>query len=150
MLATQQVKEMLGHVDLFRGCSEPVLAGIATLATEHDYQMGDVIYDTSDKATDVYILVNGIVTFINKSGLVFINNLTPIQQVVERSMVFGWAALVPQYPKRLGRAQALEKSKILSINGKNLLDILDQNPECGYLVMKRLCSLIASTFVEKT
>ena len=64
-------------------------------------------------------------------------------------MIFGWVALVPEHPLRLGRAQCLDKSKILAINGSLLLDILEKDPKSGFLVMKRLCSLIASTFVEK-
>lgn len=111
MLATQQIQETLGYTELFKGCSDRTLADIAAIAVEKDYQMGDVVYDVGDDATDVYVLVNGIVTFINKSGLLFINNLSPVQQVVERSMIFGWAALVAEYPQRLGRAQVLKKSQ---------------------------------------
>ena len=149
MLNTEQVKETLGHVSLFKGCSDRTLADIAAITTEIDHEKGDVIYEPGDDAANVYVLVNGIVTFINKSGLGFLNNLTPIQQVLEHSMIFGWAALVPEYPRRLGSAQCLEDSQILSINGTALLRILEQDTQSGFLVMKRLCSLIASTFVEK-
>ncbi len=145
MLKTEQVKDMLGHIPLFKGCADHTLAAIALNATEIDYQKGEIIYATGDKADSVYVLVNGIVTFISKSGVGFLN----IQRVMEQSMIFGWVALVPEHPLRLGTAQCLENSKILSINGDTLLKILDQDTPSGFLVMKRLCSLIASTFVEK-
>ena len=145
MLATEQVKELLGHVSLFKGCTDSTLTDIAKIAAELDCDKGQVIYEAGDNAANVYVLVNGIVTFINKSGLGFLN----VQRVMEQSMVFGWVALVPGHPNRLGRAQCLEDSKILSIPGDTLLGILEHDTQSGFLVMKRLCSLIASTFVEK-
>ena len=145
MLKTEQVKDMLGHIALFKGCTDRTLSDIATIATEIDYEQGDVVYEAGDDAVNVYVLVNGIVTFISNTGLGFLN----VQRVMERSMIFGWVALVPEHPHRLGRAQCLENSKILSINGDKLLGILEKDTQSGFLVMKRLCSLIASTFVEK-
>lgn len=138
-------KAMLGTVSFFEGCSENTLTEIAKIATEVDCEKGQIIYEPGDKADNVYILENGIVTFINKSGLEFIN----VQRVMKESMIFGWVALVPGHPHRLGTAQCLEDSKILSINGEALLGILEQDTKSGFLVMKRLCTLIASTFVEK-
>ena len=145
MLKTEQVKDMLGHIALFKGCTDRTLSDIAMIATEIDYEKGDVVYEAGDDAVNVYVLVNGIVTFISKTGLGFLN----VQRVMERSMIFGWVALVPEHPHRLGRAQCLENSKILSINGDKLLGILEKDTQSGFLVLKRLCSLIASTFVEK-
>ncbi len=132
-----------------RGVLTVRLQRLRRLPLRSTIEKGDIIYATGDDSINVYVLVNGIVTFLNKSSLVFINNLTPLQRVFEHSMIFGWAALVPEYPHRLGSAQCLEDSKILSINGAKLLNILERDTQSGFLVMKRLCSLIASTFVEK-
>lgn len=142
---TEQLKEILGNIPLFDGCSSGTLTNMAKIAKEFDCEKGQVIYETGDDAVDAYVLVDGIVTFINKSGVEFLN----IQRLVQRSTVFGWVALVPEHPKRLGSAQCLEDSKILSINGDALLGILKQDTKSGYQVMKRLCSLIAGTFVDK-
>lgn len=145
MLKADEVKDLLGHVSLFKGCTDHTLAEIARIAVESDYEKGQIIYEPGDKADNVYILVDGIVTFINKAGLEFLN----VQRVMGRSMVFGWVALVPQYPNRIGTAQCLEDSTILAINGDAVLGILDNDTQSGYRVMKSLCSLIAGTFVEK-
>ena len=145
MIKTEQLTSMLGHTPLFQGCADSTLTDIAMNVTEIDYEKGDFIYEAGDKADNVYVLVNGIVTFISKTGLGFLN----VQRVMERTMIFGWIALVPEHPNRIGSAQCLENAKILSINGDKLLGILEKDPKAGFLVMKRLCSLIASTFVEK-
>ena len=145
MLKTEEVKDVLGHIPLFKGCADQTLKDIASNAHEIDFEKGQIVYEPGEVAANIYVLVNGIVTFINKAGQGFLN----VQQVMETSMVFGWVALVPEHPNRLGHAQCLENSKILAINGDILLGILEKDPQSGFLVMKRLCSLIASTFVEK-
>lgn len=140
-----EIATTLARIPLFEGCSQETLAAIAGIAVEQDYEKGAVLYDAGDAADNVYVLVNGIVTFINKSGLAFLN----VQQVMARSMLFGWAAVVSDTPKRVGSAQCLEESKILAIDGRKLLGILDADPKSGLLVMKRMCALIANTFLEK-
>lgn len=145
MLSQDQVRDMLSQTPLFGGCSNETLVEIAKLASEGEYEKGQVIYEPGDKASDVYLLVDGIVTFINKSGLEFLN----VQRVMKRSMVFGWVALVPEHPTRLGTAQCLEDSIILSINGDKVLALLDKDTESGYRLMKQLSSMIASNFVNE-
>ena len=146
MLETNKVKDILGRNSLFQGCTETTLAEIAKSATELNLEKGQVIYGPGDDAANVYVLVEGIVTFLNKSGLEFLN----VQREMDRSRVFGWVALVPDHPHRIGTAQCLEESKILSFNGEQLTGILDQDTKSGYAVMKNLCSMIASTFDQKT
>ena len=146
MLSPEQVKNLLGQIALFEGCSDETLAEIAKFAREFEVQKGQILYKPGDEAQNVYILVNGIVTFLNQSGLEFLN----VQKVMERSMMFGWIALVPKQSKRIGTAQCLEDSTILSLDGEKVLEILKKDTDSGFLVMSRLCTLIAGTFVERT
>ena len=145
MLETQRVKELLGHVPLLKGCSDRTLEAISMISTEIDYKKREVLYEIGDDAVNVYILVKGLVSFTTKTGVGLLN----VQHVMEHSMIFGWVALVPEHPHRLGSAEFLDDSKVLAINGDALLGILERDPSSGFLVMKRLCSLIASTFIEK-
>ena len=145
MLGKDEVQGILRRASLFSGCSEATLAELAKIAVESNPEKGQVLYEPGDKAVYVYVLVSGIVTFINKAGLEFLN----VQRTMGRSMVFGWIALVPGYPNRIGTAQCLEESKILALNGEAVLRILDADPASGYAVMKGLAQLIASTFVDK-
>ena len=145
MFKTQEVKDILGHTPLFKGCADQTLKNIAVNAREIDLEKGQIVYETGEVADNVYVLVNGVVTFITKTSQGILN----VQPVMETTMIFGWVALVPEHPHRLGRAQCLDNSKILAINGDVLLGILEKDPQSGFLVMKRLCSLIASTFIGK-
>lgn len=145
MLTKDQVKETLGQINLFEGCSDQTLADIAKIAVELNLEKGQILYKPGDNAANLYILVDGIVTFISQSGLEFLN----VQRVMDRSRVFGWVALVPEHTRRIGTAQCLEDSNILSINGDQLLEILDKDTHSGYSVMRRLSTMIASTIDGK-
>ncbi len=146
MNKSQAAKEILAQNLLFKECSDATLAAIADNAVELNLEMGQVLYRPGDEADKVYVLVEGIVTFINQTGLEFLN----VQGAIDRSMLFGWAAMTPGPLKRIGTAQCLERSKLLAIDGRQLLAILDRDVESGYTVMKRLCELIASTLDGKS
>ena len=45
---------------------------------------------------------------------------------------------------------ALEKCRLLDIDGEALLRILDQDPRGGYLVMQRLAKMITQSFLEQS
>ncbi|MEQ1713847.1 MAG: cyclic nucleotide-binding domain-containing protein [Hyphomicrobium sp.] len=145
MLDQVQIKEMLNEIPLFAGCSPEALAGIARIVVERDGKRGESIYEAGDQALDMYVLVKGLVSFTTKSGVGHLH----VETLMKRHMIFGWAALVPEHPKRLGNAKCLENCKLLSINGDALLEVLGRHPQSGFVVMTRLCSMIASTFIEK-
>jgi len=145
MLKKDQVRAILGNNQLFKDCSDETIAALTAIAVELNLEQGQVIYRPGDKAVNVYVLVEGIVTFLNRSGLEFLNN----QRVIEQSMIFGWAALVPEHARRIGTAQCLENSQILSLDGARVLEILDADPQSGYPVLKTLTAMITSTMDGK-
>lgn len=141
MIKDDQLKVILTKNDLFKNCSEETLDAIVKMGVELNLEKGQIIYRPGDTSDNVYILAEGIVTFLNKAGLEFLN----VQRVMDRSMVFGWIALVPEHTKRIGTAQCLEDSKIIALNGQQLIQILDRDVHSGYEVMKSLCTMISST-----
>lgn len=145
MPAADDIQSVLNEIPLFAGCRTPVLHEIAAIAKELKYAKGHFIYNVGDQATDMYALLQGLVSFNTAHGTGLLN----VQPVMKRHMIFGWASLIPEHPRRLGSAQCLEDSRLLSINGDALFDILRRNPDAGFLVMSRLSSLIAKTFVDE-
>lgn len=140
-----EIAKTLEGIPLFQGCAPETVRAVAKITTEGEYEKGQMLYDAGEPADNIYVLVNGIVTFKNKLVLNYLN----VQQVAARSIIFGWAAVVSESARRVGTAQCLEDSKILAINGRQLLDLLDKDPKSGFLVMKRMCAVIADTFAEK-
>lgn len=144
MLAREEIEKVLNEVPLFAGCQEAVLKEIAAIAQQVAHPKGHLIYDAGDQATEMYVLLQGLVAFKTSRGTGLLN----VQPVMKRHMIFGWASLIPEHPRRLGSAKCLEDSQLLSIDGDKLFDILRRNPDAGFVVMTRLSSLIAKTFVD--
>ncbi|MCB1506183.1 MAG: cyclic nucleotide-binding domain-containing protein [Hyphomicrobiaceae bacterium] len=145
MLELSQINEILNETPLFAGCAPASLAAIAQAAKVRDYAKGEVIYNAGDQALEMYVLILGLVSFKTKSGEGHLH----VETLMKRHMVFGWAALIPEHPRRLGSATCMDASKVLTINGDTIMAILAEHPQSGFVVMKRLCSMIASTFTDK-
>jgi toluene monooxygenase system ferredoxin subunit len=69
--------------------------------------------------------------------------VSPAGFMLRKGEVFGWAALVENQPRRIAKATCLEPSQLLKINGMQALQVLESDPASGFLVMRRLASLIA-------
>lgn len=125
--------------ELFHGISEPTLAKLAALATRVEFEAGSSLYGPGDAAEDVFVLESGRIEFqIGRD-----DRTSPAGFMLKKGEVFGWAALLENQPTRIARAHVLEKSSLLRINGKQLLQVLEADPASGYIVMRRLAGLIA-------
>jgi toluene monooxygenase system ferredoxin subunit len=88
---------------------------------------------------DFFVLESGRVEFlIGRDGRVSGGGF-----MLRKGEVFGWAALLDNQPQRIAKATCLEPSRVLRINGKQALEVFQGDPVSGYLVMRRLASLIA-------
>jgi len=143
MIAANDVKTILNETSVFAGLPSATLERIAQIVRIQTYEPGTFIYRHGDDALEACVLVKGLVRFtIGKgSGALFPSSL------IRSRTIFGWAALVPEHPRRLGSAECLERSTLILIGGDQLLEILRDDPSAGFLVMQRLASMIARNFM---
>jgi toluene monooxygenase system ferredoxin subunit len=124
--------------ELFAGISETTLDKIIGIANSETFDAGATLYKVGDPAEDVYVLESGRVNFVIGRE----DRTTAAGFALRKGEVFGWNALLEQYPYRIAAATCLEKSSLLKINGREMLDVLDSDPVAGFVVMRRLSSLI--------
>jgi toluene monooxygenase system ferredoxin subunit len=129
----------LNVAELFVGISDATLAAISALARKEERPAGSICYDFGDPADDFYVLESGRVEFLIGRD----ERLSPAGFMLRKGEVFGWAALLDNQPRRIARATCLEQSKLLRIDGRQTLALLESDSASGYLVMRRLSSLIA-------
>ena len=134
MSNTTEIVQTLGQAELFNGLDEDTLTRIAKVSAIKTFGENDVLYGPGDDATDVFVLMSGRVRFLLDSS----GRSRSSGSVMSSRKVFGWAALVPEHPHRVATAVCLELSKVIAVNGKKLLDILEANTGAGFLVMRRL------------
>lgn len=125
--------------ELFAGIPEGTLTQINALARREEYPQGGTLYEVGDPADDFYVLESGRVEFLIGRD----ERTRPAGFMLRKGEVFGWAALLESQPVRIAKATCLERSTLLRINGKRVLNVLEADPASGYVVMRRLSSLIA-------
>lgn len=133
---------------LFSELSNEALSKIIPLCQERSFSKGSIIFTSGGFANDIYLLKSGKVDIQIEFKIYDYEILTTVYTVEEKE-IFGWSALVP--PHRLTASARCEKdSEVITINGKKLLDLFDQEKEVGYLVMKHLSTVISSRLAATT
>jgi|SRR5689334_18651390 len=125
--------------ELFNGLASRTLEALSALARVEEHAKGATLYRPGDPAEDLYVLDAGRVEFLIGRG----EHTAPGGFMLRKGEVFGWAALLDGYPNRIASARCLEDSRVLRINGKRALGVLESDPAAGYVVMRRLAALIA-------
>lgn len=134
--------EMLKGFQLFEGLDEGELAEIAKLCRERSYEEGSVIFTAGGSATDIYLLKDGEVN-IQVELVIYDLEARATVYTVRKGETFAWSALVPPH-KLTASARCQQKSEVITINGKELMDILKKNNHIGYVVMQNLSKVVSS------
>ncbi len=129
----------LDVAELFNGVAAGTLEKLAALAKEETKPQGATLYRPGDPAEDFFVLDTGRVEFLIGRG----ERTAPSGFMLKRGEVFGWAALLDGHPARIASARCIEESKLLRMNGKAALGVLEGDPAAGFVVMRRLAALIA-------
>ena len=124
--------------ELFAVVSDDTRDKLDHLARREEYESGRSLYKIGDVTDDLYILESGRIEFLVGRD----DRTSAAGFMLRKGEVFGWAALLEHQPKRIAQATCLEKSTVLRLNGKETLNVLAADPVSGYLVMRKLSTLI--------
>lgn len=128
----------LRMAELFAGLSDDTLNALIGISRSEVHDAGTTLYKVGDPASDIYVLESGRINFAIGRD----DRQTPDGFALRKGEVFGWNALLEQYPHRIAAATCIDKSALARINGKDMLAILEDDPHAGFAVMRRLSSLI--------
>jgi CRP-like cAMP-binding protein len=126
---------------LFSGLSDPLLEKIAALCQEQVHSAGTVLFSEGDPAQWLYILQEGIVIIRIQSAPG--GKSIVVQPIEKKSGVFGWSALV-EPNTYTAEAVCTTNVKLIAIDGKKLMALLEESPSVGLVVMRRLAAIISS------
>lgn len=142
----QEVLQSLRRCEIFLGLSDDDLEKIAALPSVRmkTFEAGVCISKEGEPAWNLCILVEGKIDL--RMGIQ-LDLAGPSEEItvdtVTKGSIFHWSALVPPY--LLSRSSfSVTKSKVLAINGKELLGLMDTNPRIGYEIMQSIAAVIAS------
>ena len=139
--------ETLQHISIFNDLAPDAMEKIAETAQILIYEADEDIFYEGDASRDLYVLMEGKFAIeTNVPGRVKDN--PKAFYTVKPGEIIGEFSFVDGAP-RSASARAQRDSKLLKFNGKQLSELLDADPEVGYIVMRNiarvLCSRIRNT-----
>lgn len=140
--------ELLRRYPLFARQSYYMLDEIAMISEEVEVKKGEWLFHEDEEATKFYLILEGKVAltmylFIKGEGQQ-LQTTSPL----EKAEIVGWSALVKPYKYTMG-AIAEENSRILAIDAKSLRELMDDNPEYGYHLIKNVAEVISERLTYK-
>ncbi|ROQ92297.1 cyclic nucleotide-binding protein [Desulfosoma caldarium] len=127
----------LRKAEIFVGVSAEVLDRIQAMAEEEQVPEGHVFFRAGEPAAFLYVLKDGQValTTVGAAPITF--------PIGEAGAVFGWSALVE--PRTYtATCETTMPTTVIRLDGTQLLQMFEDNPQDGLLVLRRLAGVMAS------
>lgn len=140
--------ELLRRYALFAGQSHSMLKEISMISDEIEVAEGDWLFQEGEDATKFFVVLEGAISLtmylFTNGNAQHLSTMEPI----EKGEILGWSAVVKPYRYTLG-GRASKKSKLLRIDAGPLRELMDDNPEYGYLLLKQVSEAIGERLVYK-
>ncbi len=122
--------EVLRRSDVFHYLDEDDLKELGKMCTPEVFEAGTVICRQDKDEEKIYVIEEGLVSILLELGPTDKRQI----QAASNFECFGWSATIPPY-RCTATVKALERTKVLAFNGKELRDLVYTNP--------KLCAEIA-------
>jgi CRP-like cAMP-binding protein len=130
--------EVLKRSDLFRELDDEHLALVAEIGTHQVFDAGTIIYKQGSIAEVIYVIEHGLMGIILEVGPLAQRQV----QAAANFESFGWSAMIPPYT-RTATVKALERTKVMVFNGRELTAFCTTHSEVGFKIMQAVARVIA-------
>jgi CRP-like cAMP-binding protein len=126
---------LLGHIDLFAGCSNRDLGRIARVAEEHEIQEGDVLTEQGQARDDVFVIIEGVARVLR--------NGREVARVTDGDVVGELAVLDPG--PRTATVIAASPMLVLVLRADQMEQVIRENPEVALALLRALARKLRAT-----
>lgn len=134
-------QELLKWYPLFAGLSPYLAKEIALISNEIEVKEGEWLFYEEAESDKFYIVIEGSISLTTN---IYLNGQSRNLEVVDPigpGEIVGWSSLVEPHIYTLG-GRAKEDSRLIEINVPPFRDLLEDNPEFGYKIMKNISKII--------
>ena len=132
--------DFLRSIDMFAELDDTLLEPIVAQSKTLDLQRGDVLFQSGDDSSDLYIVTRGRIAIGNRS----FDGRESLVALMESGDLFGEMPLFSN-DGRSAEARALEESTVVVIPYQPVKDLYDENPSLLWRVVEMLVSRLKST-----
>ena len=136
--------QVLKGFELFKGLDDSELTKIAELCRERSLDEGALCFVQGRRATELHLCCSGKVHIVLK-----VYDMEITVHTVKTGEVFGWSALVEPHIYTAS-AKCAGKVEEIYIERPDLMNLFEQEPLTGYVVMTNLSALVSSRLTETT
>jgi CRP-like cAMP-binding protein len=135
------IKEVLAKSVLFKSLSDAELDQVLPLCHEKSYAAGFRLIAEGEAAKDLYIIVEGKVMV--EMNLLGVNGRVQeaLIETVPSEEPLGWSAVVGSRVYTM-TARCAEATRVIAINGEQLLSLFNGSPAIGFKVMEGLVEVV--------
>jgi CRP/FNR family transcriptional regulator, dissimilatory nitrate respiration regulator len=137
--------DVLSRSELFGELPAAVVKEIAGICREVKVSKGEVIFRIGDLSKDVFLLAEGSVEL--GYGSISADESKP-GTIREPGDFFGWGALAGEGNYRLINAMAVQETRIIIVNGVQLMNLLEGQPVAGFRFIRKLLAIILNRIVS--
>ena len=130
--------EVLKRVPFVRELNDEELKILADMAKEESFQVGQELQKQGRSVDKLYVIEEGLVGIYLEVGPMARRQL----QSASNFEVVNWASMLPPY-RATATARAIETTRVLTFDAKELMKLCDEKPAIGNKVHRGLASLIA-------
>ena len=132
--------DFLRSIDMFSELDDELLEPIVDQSKTLDLQRGDVLFQSGDDSSHLYIVTGGRIAIGNRS----FDGRESLVALMESGDLFGEMPLFSN-DGRSAEARALEESAVVVIPYQPVKDLYDENPSLLWRVVEMLVSRLKST-----
>ncbi len=129
--------EDLKRSDFFNGFDDEALAHIAGFARKVTFEGGQVVFDRDEDADKVWMMLSGRI----RQGFEVSPGTEVWFQSAEPCDLVGFDALITPHVRTM-RAKTSEKTEMVELDARALLEYLEANAHFGFIFMERLAQVI--------
>jgi CRP-like cAMP-binding protein len=130
--------ELLKRSEMFRDLNEEQLALVEKMCTAKEFPAGAVVCKQGVLAEHIYVIEEGLVGIILEVGPLAQRQV----QTATNFETFGWSSMIEPYVST-ATVKALETTKTLAFNGRELVGLCNHDPETGCRISRAVARVIA-------
>ena len=130
--------EVLKRSDLFRELDDEHLALVAEIGTHQVFDAGTIVCKQGAPGERIHVIEEGLVGIVLEVGPMAQRQV----QAAAHFDSFGWSAMIPPYACS-ATVKALEKTKVITFDGRELFDFCTTHPKAGFKIMQAVARVIS-------
>jgi CRP-like cAMP-binding protein len=141
-METEEIQQALSSSEFFKGFDSEQTKAIAGICTVKNFKGGEFLFRQGDFGEHLYVIVEGqihlerSVDFGQRKG-------TAVIETLGKGRILGcWSTLLNAPHVLMSSANCQRPTRVLSVKGSELHQMMTRNTDLGFDILQRLCFLL--------